>query len=144
MIEQGKIIKIKDDIITLSCSALSGGCKNCKANSFCSVNGHTFEAINKKKLKVKSGDLVEIYLPTGRTLFSGFMVLIFPLLLFILFFLAGSEIFKQGDGMSTLFGVIGLAAGFAITALYNKISKIKNIPRVTKILEKEEEEDLTP
>ncbi len=139
MIEQGKIINIKDETVTLSCSALSGGCKNCKANSFCSVNGHTFDALNREKLNLKSGDLVEIYLPTGRTLFSGFMVLIFPLLLFLVFFLIGSAVLKQSEGFNTLFGVAGLAAGFAITAAYNKISKKKNTPRVTKRLEEEED-----
>ncbi len=139
MIEQGKIINIKDETVTLSCSALSGGCKSCKANSFCSVNGHTFDALNRGKLNLKSGDLVEIYLPTGRTLFSGFMVLIFPLLLFLVFFLIGSTIFKQSEGINTLLGVAGLAAGFAITAVYNKVSRKKNTPRVTKRLEEEEE-----
>ncbi len=141
MIEQGKIVTIQDETVTLSCSALSGGCKSCKANSFCSVNGHTFDAINRGKLNLKSGDLVEIYLPTGRTLFSGFMVLIFPLILFIIFFLTGSVLLKLGDGPSTAFGIGGLAAGFAITAVYNKVSRIKNTPRITKRLEEKQEEE---
>ena len=54
MIEQGKIVSIENDTVTLSCSALSGGCKSCKANSFCSVNGHNFDAINTKNLDLKS------------------------------------------------------------------------------------------
>ncbi len=132
MIEQGKIISIKNDTVTLSCSALSGGCKSCKANSFCSVNGHNFDALNSENLDLKSGDIVEIYLPTGRTVFSGFMVLIFPLIMFIILFLAGSAVFKVSDGISTLFGLAGMAGGFGITAVYNKIYKRKNTPQVVK------------
>ncbi len=132
MIEQGKIVSIKDETVTLSCSALSGGCKSCRANSFCSVNGHNFDALNTDKLDLKSGDTVEIYLPTGRTVFSGFMVLIFPLIMFIVLFLAGSGLFHQGDGVSTLLGLGGLALGFAVTALYNKVYRTRNTPRVIK------------
>ncbi len=142
MIEQGKIVSIENDTVTLSCSALSGGCKSCKANSFCSVNGHNFDAINTKNLDLKSGDKVEIYLPTGRTVFSGFMVLIFPLITFILFFLIGSSGLKLSDGWSTLLGIGGLAAGFGITAIYNRIYKRMNTPRVVKKLETEEDQPL--
>lgn len=142
MIEQGKIVNIKDSTITLSCSSLSEGCKSCKANSFCSVDGHNFDAVNTKNLDLKSGDLVEIYLPTGRTVFSGFMVLIFPLIMFIIFFLLGSSLLKIGDGVSVLFGILGITVGFGITALYNRKNKEKNTPRVIKRLENEKNQPL--
>ncbi len=141
MIEQGKIVNVENDTVTLSCSA-SSGCKSCKANSFCSVNGHNFDAINTKNLDLKSGDKVEIYLPTGRTVFSGFMVLIFPLITFILLFLTGSAVLKLSDGWSTLLGIGGLALGFGITAVYNRTYKRMNTPRVVKKLETEEDQPL--
>lgn len=140
MIEKGKILNIKDKTVTLSCADLSGGCENCKANSFCSVADHTFEAVNRKNIDLKSGDLVEIHLPTGRTIFSGFMVLIFPLILFIIFYLIGSHLFSLGEGISTFLGISGLAAGFGITAFYNKKNKVQNTPNITKLLEREQEE----
>lgn len=139
MIEKGKILNIKDKTVTLSCADLSGGCKSCKANSFCSVTNHTFDALNRRNIDLKSGDLVEIHLPTGRTIFSGFMVLILPLILFIIFYLAGSHFFSLGEGISTLLGLVGLAAGFGITAFYNKISKLRNTPSITKRLDREQE-----
>lgn len=139
MIEKGKILNIKDKTVTLSCADLSGGCKSCKANSFCSVTNHTFDALNRRNIDLKSGDLVEIHLPTGRTIFSGFMVLILPLILFIIFYLAGSHFFSLGEGISTLLGLVGLAAGFGITAFYNKINKLRNTPSITKRLDREQE-----
>ena len=136
MIEQGKITDINGDEIVLSCSSLSGGCKSCSGNSFCSTNGKVFSALNDKEIDLKSGDTVEIYLPPGQTMFAGFMVLIFPLLSFILFFAAGSWIFSGSEGLGVLSGILGLAAGFGITYTYNKISKKKNTPLVTRIIKR--------
>ena len=93
MIEQGKITDINGEEVILSCSSLSGGCKSCSGNSFCSTNGKIFSALNEKNIDLNSGDTVEIFLPSGQTIFAGFMILIFPLLSFILFFITGSWIF---------------------------------------------------
>ena len=137
MIEQGKITDINGGEIILSCSSLSGGCKSCSGNSFCSTNGKVFSALNDKEIDLKSGDTVEIYLPPGQTIFVGFMVLIFPLLSFILFFAAGSRIFNGSEGFGVLSGILGLSAGFWITYLYNKVSKQKNTPQITRLIHKD-------
>ncbi len=134
MIEQGKITDINGEEIILSCSSLSGGCQKCKASSFCSTDGKIFSAINGKNIDLKQGDTVEIHLPPGQTIFAGFMVLIFPLLSFILFFLGGSWLFNDSEGMGILSGILGLSTGFYITYLYNKINKRKNTPRITKLI----------
>lgn len=137
MTEQGRITDINGEEIFLSCSSLTGGCKSCSGNSFCSSNGKVFSALNLENIDLKSGDTVEIYLPPGRTIFSGFMVLIFPLLSFLAFFAAGSWLFNGSEGIGVLFGILGLAAGFGITYMYNKISKQKNTPRITKLINEE-------
>lgn len=136
MIEQGKITDINGEEIILSCSSLTGGCKKCKGSSFCSTNGKVFSALNRENIILKSGDTVEIYLPTGQTIFAGFMVLIFPLLSFIGFFVAGSWIFNGSEGFGILSGVLGLAVGFGITYKYNKVSKQKNTPQITRLINK--------
>ncbi len=137
MTELGKITNINGEEITLSCSSLSGGCKNCSGNSFCSANGKIFSALNEKQFDLKSGDTVEIYLPPGRTVFAGFMVLIFPLISFIVFYGLSTAIFGSNEGLGVISGVLGLAVGFAITFYYNKVSKRKNTPRITKLINKE-------
>ncbi|MCK5673268.1 MAG: SoxR reducing system RseC family protein [Spirochaetales bacterium] len=136
MTEQGKITDITGEEIILSCSSLTGGCKSCSGNSFCSTNGKVFSALNGENINLKSGDTVEIYLPPGQTIFAGFMVLIFPLLSFIVFYVAGSWLFNGSEGLGVLSGVLGLAAGFGITFQYNKISKQKNTPQITKLIKK--------
>ena len=136
MTELGKIKDINGEEIILSCSSLSGGCKNCSGNSFCSTNGKIFSAINEKKIDLNSGDTVEIYLPPGRTVFAGFMVLIFPLISFIAFYGLSTAIFGRNEGIGVISGVLGLTAGFAITFYYNKVSKRKNTPRITKLINK--------
>jgi len=140
MVEQGKITDINGEEIILSCSSLSGGCQKCKASSFCSTDGKIFSALNGKNIDLKSGDTVEIFLPTGRTVFAGFMVLIFPLLSFIVFFAAGSWLFNGSEGLGVLSGVLGLVVGFGITFQYNKISKQKNTPQITKLINKGQKE----
>jgi sigma-E factor negative regulatory protein RseC len=136
MTEQGRITDINGEEIILSCSSLTGGCKSCSGNSFCSTNGKVFSALNGKNIDLKSGDTVEIYLPPGQTIFAGFMVLIFPLLSFIVFYITGSWLFNGSEGLGVLSGVLGLAAGFGITYMYNKISKKKNTPQITKLINK--------
>jgi len=136
MLEQGKITDINGEEVILSCSSLSGGCKSCSGNSFCSTNGKNFSALNEKNIDLKSGDTVELFLPPGQTIFAGFMVLIFPLLSFILFFITGSWIFYGSEGLGIISGILGLAAGFYITFLYNKVHKRKNTPQITRILHK--------
>jgi len=136
MTEQGKITDIIGEEIILSCSSLTGGCKSCSGNSFCSTNGKVFSALNGENINLKSGDTVEIYLPPGQTIFAGFMVLIFPLLSFIVFFVAGSWLFNGSEGLGVLSGVLGLAVGFGITFQYNKISKQKNTPQITRLINK--------
>ena len=134
MTETGRITEINGEEIILSCSSLSEGCKSCSENSFCSTNDKNFSALNDKKIKLKSGDIVEIYLPPGRTEFAGFMVLIFPLLSFIIFFAFGTSILGGTEGVGILFGILGLASGFGITYKYNKISKKKNTPQIIKLI----------
>jgi sigma-E factor negative regulatory protein RseC len=134
MIEQAKITDINGDEINLSCSSLSDGCKNCSGNSFCSTDGKIFSALNLKNINLKSGDTVEIFLPPGRTIFVGFMVLIFPLITFVLLYLFATSVLGGSEGQGVLSGTLGLAAGFGITWFYNKVSKKKNTPQITKLI----------
>jgi len=136
MTELGEITDIDGEEIVLSCSSLSGGCKSCSGNSFCSANGKFFTALNEKKINLKSGDTVEFYMPPGRTIFAGFMVLIFPLISFIAFYGLSTAFFGNNEGIGVFSGILGLAAGFAITFYYNKVNKRKNTPRITKLINK--------
>ena len=131
MLEKATVIKINKDVVTLACGD-SEGCQSCAAHGICGgVNDKTFEAWNKNGLEIEPGAQVEVNLPTGKTIGSAFMVMIFPLLLFIVFFYAVRLLFDgAGEGFQALGGVVGIAAGFGINFLLNRKPKKKNLPEI--------------
>lgn len=134
MKETGTINRIEGVDIFLSCGS-AGGCKGCAAGAFCKGNAREIIAHNDHNLPLHKGDKVEIYLPPGKTIFSGFIVLIFPLLTFIAAFVLASVILpSSGEGVQALFGVGGLGAGFGLSYLYNKSQKHNSYPEITRKL----------
>lgn len=131
MTEISTVISQKNTMVECGCT--TAGCSDCSGNSFCNVKGHSFTATNPKNIPLSEGDLIEVFLPPGKTVFSGFMVLIFPLILFFLgFVLTGTIVTDAGEGIKALGGFIGLAAGFGIGYLFGKINKKKYMPIVEK------------
>jgi positive regulator of sigma E activity len=135
MTEKATIINIKDDIITLAC-ADSAGCGSCAAHGICGgTEDRNFDAWNAGKLELEVGNRVEVLLPTGKTIGSAFMVMIFPLLLFFLFFYAATLIIENpGEGIQVIFGLAGIAVGFSLNFLLNRNPKKKSMPEVVKKL----------
>ena len=135
MLEKATVIKTDDDVVTLACGD-SEGCKSCAAHGFCGgVNDKTFEAWNKGGFELEAGSQVEVNLPTGKTIGSAFMVMIFPLILFFVFFYAVKLLFPgTGEGLQVLGGLAGIAAGFGINFFINRKPKKKALPEITKKL----------
>lgn len=133
MLEKATVIKIDEDIATLVCGD-SAGCQSCAAHGFCGGAGEkSFEAANINNFELEPGNSVEVLLPTGRTIGSAFMVMIFPLLLFVLFFYgAGFIIENAGEGIQVLGGLIGIAAGFGFNFLKNRTPNKKNMPQIVR------------
>ncbi len=132
MKEVGTVNRIVGESVYLECGDTSA-CQGCSAGAFCKTKGREIEALNSRAIPLHSGDTIEIYLPPGRTIFSGFIVLIFPLLMFIFaFVIAGVALPESDEASRALFGVIGLAAGFGISLLYNRIAKKRNFPEITR------------
>lgn len=135
MKEVGTVNRIEGESVYLECGD-TAACKGCSAGAFCKTKGREIEALNSRNITLIPGDKIEIYLPPGRTILSGFIVLIFPLLLFILaFVLAGTALPESDEGTQALFGLIGLAAGFGFSFLYNRVAKRRNFPEITKKLD---------
>ena len=131
MTEKATVKKIENDIATLVCGD-TAGCGSCAAHGICGgASERSFEAWNKSGLELNEGDKVEVLLPTGRTIGSAFMVMIFPLLLFFVFFYAAPVIIRDAaEGLRVLFGVIGIAAGFGINFLLNRKQNRRNMPLI--------------
>ena len=91
MYEAGRIIKINNKVATLKCGKPEE-CKSC-SSSFCNVKDRRFKALNSNNLDIQIDDTVEVYISPGKTIMSSFIVLIFPLLMFIAgYFLSGFNI----------------------------------------------------
>ena len=135
MTEQAKIKAIHDDRVICGCS--TSACNSCGGNSFCNIKEREIEARLPANIRASVGDTVEIFLPPGKTILAGFMVMILPLLLFALgFFLLGLGFPESGEGARVLGGLAGLFLGFGISWLYARLTKARDIPLVTGIAER--------
>ncbi len=132
MTETAIVRRIDGDIIKLACGQ-NEGCSSC-ASSFCSVDTHEFEAVNPKELRVEAGDLVDIYLPPGKTVLAGFLVLIVPLLLFAAGYLIAGELLPEtGEGIQAVSGLGGLVVGFLLSFTYSKKRKAASMPVIISV-----------
>lgn len=142
MTERAKVLYCRENRATVVCDEAEG-CKSCSGSAFCSVKDRRFEAVFSKKLDrtPKPGERVEVFIPPGKTIFAGFMVLMFPLILFFGAFLLGRQLEPEsGEGIHALFGLLGLGLGFVIAFFYNKVQGKHQYPIITAILSDKEEE----
>ena len=132
MVEHGLVRKIEKEVVEVSC-ANNESCESC-SSSFCKTEMRVFSALNKRNLTIKPGDEVSIYLPPGKTIGAGFLVLIFPLVLFILAFTVSAKIDADlSEGIQALFGIAGLIAGFVISYFYAKNTRESIYPEIVGI-----------
>lgn len=130
MKEIAKVVSVEGKIVQVRCSKTEA-CENCGGSGFCRVSDREFTALNSEGLVLKAGQEVELYLPPGRTVWTGFVVLVFPLILFLLSFLAGKYLLAiPGEGVNALLGLAGLAAGFGISLLLGRKNKEKSMPKI--------------
>ncbi|MBN2509722.1 MAG: SoxR reducing system RseC family protein [Spirochaetales bacterium] len=130
MTEHATVIEIHGQKVTLGC--IASACASCQASGACSVKESRYEALNKKDLALSPGDKVQVYLPPAKTIGAAFGVMIFPLLLFIAGYLAGSRVLGiNSEGVNVLIGLGGLAAGFGVNLVFSAILKKSSYPLIT-------------
>jgi sigma-E factor negative regulatory protein RseC len=135
MTETAIVRSLDGDVIKLACGH-NEGCSSC-SSSFCSADTHLFEAANPKGFALKTGDTVDIYLPPGKTVMAGFLVLILPLLLFAAAYLiAGRVIDDATEGTQAVFGLLGLAGGFLFSFTFSRKRKASSLPVIVSVREK--------
>lgn len=82
------------------------------------------------------GDIVEIYLSPWKAIKAGFMILMLPLILFLLFYFAGSGWLLAGnESGSLLLGTAGIALGFLINLVLKLKSKQQELPMILRVVQ---------
>ena len=111
-------------------------CEGCKGSFFCTSKKSDFQILNPEGIDLKPGDKAEIDLEPKKTLFSVFMSLAFPLLMFLPGYFIGAH-FSSSELVRFICSIAGVAAGFLISSIYFRVTKKSYLPVVT---EKKEDE----
>ena len=136
MLEQAVICSIEHDkvkvVINNECPE---SCNKCSSKS----KSREFYVQNTNNYEIKIGDKVEIFVPPGKVILSGFLLFIMPLLLFIIFYYASKfTLSNNNDIIPSIFGILGIASGFLINIIIKKIRKNSDLPDIIKIVTKGE------
>lgn len=135
MIDKAMVAKIDGHEITLRCGPQSA-CESCSTSMFCKVDAREFIAANTNHLELNVGDKVEFYIPTDKSIRTGFILLMMPLILFLLFYFVAESVMKIDHPMiKVLIGIAGLAAGFGINMMFKLWDKKPDLPEIVKIIE---------
>ena len=132
MTETGRVARITEGIVVVECNE-NPDCHSC---TLCDKgdNGRSMQAIDRSGVSLSQGDLVEVYLPPAKVIKASFVVLIFPLILFMLFYYATSRFFPAvHEAVPVLSGFVGMAVGFALNVLFR--SKTRDLPIITRKLD---------
>ena len=126
------IQRTEGGVITAGCD--KSACEGCKGSFFCTSKKTTFEVLNPENIKLSAGDKAEIDMPSSKTLFSIFMSLGLPLIMFIPGYFI-SSLFSESDGIRLIGALSGVTAGFLIAAIYFHKKKREYMPRITRKME---------
>lgn len=102
-------------MIKVGCSTSS--CSGCHNEAFCSNKDTSYEALNKDNIDLEEGDTVEVEIPEKRAVFTIFMSLLFPLLMFLPGYFTGRA-FSDNEIVMALTGFLFIGIGFLISYLF--------------------------
>lgn len=122
MTERGYVLKNKGDFsqVRIERNSACGSCGKCGMTE----NQKHVDFYVENTLNAKTNDLVEIDIPDANTAKLAFVAYILPLIpaLVLLFVSVG---LKWRDWLSVLLFFVGLAVGFAVVALIDRLHKRK-------------------
>ena len=105
----------KDGRITAGCDRSL--CEGCKASFFCTSRKSSFTVINPQDIPLEKGDHALVDMPPKKTLFTVFMSLGLPLIMFIPGYIVGTLI-SGNQAVHLIASLAGVALGFMISALF--------------------------
>lgn len=125
------VISIDDRIIKVGCS--SAGCSGCHSQAFCTNKDNSYEAVNRDNIKLNVGDMVEVEIPEKRAVFTIFMSLLFPLLMFLPGYFVGKK-FSSSEIVMAMTGFLFIGIGFLISYLFFRGRKREYSPYIVRKL----------
>lgn len=113
------------------------GKKEKTERSFWNIKDYEFLGDNPKNFKLKEGNPVEYYIPEGKTIAASFIMLIFPLGMFILTFALLGLLGINSEKIKALLSLITMIGSFFLTKILKKAGLKETLPVITKKVEKE-------
>ena len=122
-----------DGTVRMGC--MTDACRGCKAGMFCNNKGLTeFSALNPGGIEIREGDLVELYMPPGRTILSTALVFALPLALFPAgYLILGLAAPGLGEMYCALGGFGAMAVAFGIASIVTVRHRMSLMPVITKV-----------
>ena len=121
------VFENKGEEIIVGCD--KSACQGCHGSMFCTRKENLFEALNPDNIELKKGDKAEIEMPSGKTMKSIVVSLVFPLLMFFPGYFVGRSI-SDNELVMLLFAVLSMSLGFCIAALFFRNRKKEYTPYV--------------
>lgn len=110
--------------------------------NFWSIKVRDFKASNPDNITLTKGDIVEFFVPEGKTIIATFIVLILPLLVFILSYMAASAIGLESEKVKALISTSFMVMSFFIYKLLKKSGYKETLPVIIGKVEKRTMRDL--
>lgn len=95
----------------------SSACSGCHCETFCRNKDTSYEVNNPENIVLEKGDTVEVEIPERKAVFTVFMSLVFPLIMFLPGYFVGKAI-SENEVVMALFGFLFIGLGFLISYLF--------------------------
>lgn len=125
------ILSIENGTIKVGCS--EGACSGCHSESFCRNKDTSYAVNNPNNLPVAEGDFVEVEIPEKKAVFTIFMSLLFPLMMFIPGYFIG-KLLSDNEVIMALTGFLAIGLGFLISYLFFRGKKKEYSPYIVRKL----------
>ncbi len=125
------IISIENGTVKVGCS--SGACTHCHSESFCHNKDTSYAVNNPENIAVEKGDFVEVEIPEGKAIFTIFMSLLFPLVMFIPGYFVG-KLLSNNEVVMAVTGFMAIGLGFLISYLFFRKKKKEYSPYIVRKL----------
>lgn len=118
------------------------GRKEKTERNFWNIKVRDFKAANPENILLSPGDVVDFYIPEGKTILASFIVLILPVIVFISSFLCASLLGLNSEKLKALISIVLMILSFYIFKLLKRAGFKEPLPVILNKVEKSTMKDL--